>query len=142
MRRMFLGLLFVAFLWSPAAFSKDKVKPLPLFVDPAFQFSQVETICLASALDLRSDKTTPLFLSERGPGTGFSHTESANKETGRILNKIGYQTTECNPMSAALSDLKSPSDTWLRSLDFGQSSWLFVVAVEDLSTAYSFWAGE
>lgn len=141
MRRMFLGVLVVAFLWSPAAMPKEKprTEPLPLFMDPEFRFSQVQTICLAPALDLRSDKTAPLFLSERGPGINFSHTPSANQETAAVLNKIGYQTTECNPVSATINDLKTPLDTWLRNLDFGQSNWLFVLAVEDLRTVTSFW---
>ena len=145
MYRMALGLLFVAFLWSPAVSSKDKdrekVKPLPLFMDPEFQFSQVETICLAPVLDLRSDKTAPLFLSEKGPRIiGLGRSRSANQETADILKKMAYETSECNPVSATLSDLKTPSETWLRNLDFGQSSWLFVLAVEDLRTVYGgFW---
>jgi hypothetical protein len=139
MRRIFLGSLVAAFLWSSMAFAYEKVEPIPIFMDPEFRFNQIETICLAPALDLRSDKTTPLFLSEQGPGIGFSHTQSANQETAGILKSMGYQTTECNPVSATLNDLKTPLDTWLRNLDFGQTSWLLIFAVEDLRTAYSFW---
>ena len=134
MRRMFLGLLLVAFLWSPAAFPKEKVEPLPLFMDPEFRFSQVGTICLAPALDLRPDKSTPLSVSEQGPRLNFQHIQSANQVMADIFKRIGYETGECNPVSATLSDLKAPSETWLRTLDFGQSSWLFIFAVEDVAT--------
>jgi hypothetical protein len=134
MRRIFLGWLFAVFLWSPAAFPKDKVKPLPLFMDPEFQFSQVGTICLTPGLDLRPDQTKPLTLSEQGPRLDFQHIQSANQVAAGIFKHIGYETADCKAVSATLSDLRAPSETWLRTLDFGQSNWLFIFAVEDAPT--------
>ena len=133
MRRI-SGLLLVALVWSTVGFSKEKdsVEPAPVFMDPDFHFSQVSTICLAPGLDLRADKTEQLFLSERGPGPGFEHSASADQYMAGVFGWMGYQTTECRPVTATLADLRAPSEEWLRSLDFGQSNWLFVLAVEDV----------
>jgi len=67
MRRTFLRLLLMVSFWVPAAWPKDRWEvPPPLFMAPEFRFSQIDTICVAPAIDLRADKTEPLNLS--GPG--------------------------------------------------------------------------
>lgn len=143
LRKMFIGLLFITLSWNPAVLSKERktARPIPLFIDPGFSFSQVGTICLAPALDLRLDKTKRLALSGKGPGTGFFPNEyipGVDEVVAGNLNHIGYQTTACNPVSATLSDLAMPSDTWLRKLDFGKSDWLFVPAIEDVCITCTF----
>jgi len=142
-RKMFIGLLVISFFWSPAVLPKesDTVSPIPLFSDPDFHFSQIDTICLAPALDLRSDKTIALALSERGPNTGFFPNEyipGADAVLAGYFEHIGYGTAQCNLGSTTAADLRTPSDTWLRKLDFGHSNWLFVVAVEDVCTSCDF----
>jgi hypothetical protein len=79
-----------------------------------------------------------VFLSESGPRLDFKRTESADKYTTGAFKHFGYQTVPCNPVSATLSDLIKPSDTWLRSLDFGQTRWLFVLAVEEVNPTARF----
>jgi len=126
MRRVFLGLVFIALFWSPLAFPKDKDKEmterLPLFMDPEFQFSQVQTICLAPTLDLRTDKSLPLF----------------SIDTADRFKDMGHQTAKCDPVGGtlSLSDLTAPSGAILQKLDFGQSSWLFILAVEAVEDAH------
>lgn len=142
-RKMFIGLLFITFLWDPTAVAKERetVRPTPLFIDPAFSFSQIGTICLAPILDLRSNASGPLALSERGPRTGFFKNEyipGADQVLAEDFNGSGYQTAACNPVRATLGDLTAPSDTWLRKLDFGQSNWLFVPVVEDVCISCMF----
>jgi hypothetical protein len=144
-RSVLPGLLIaLAFLSSPSAFSKNKKerpKPVPLFMDPDFHFSQIDSICLTPALDLRSDKTLPIALSTRGESTrGEKHIHSADQTLAETFKFSGYGTTECNAVNATLSDLKSPSDAWLHNLNFGQSNWLFVVGVEDVSSLTA-WSG-
>jgi hypothetical protein len=137
MRRTLLGLLVIFLLWSPAAYPKDKevVQPLPVFMDPDFHFSQVETICVAPTLDLRADKKVPAFLAGQGASSGwFSHFPSADKVVVGQFNNLGYTTIACKPVNASLSDLTGPSEAWLHGLDFGSTKWLFVSAVEDVST--------
>ena len=142
-RTMFIGLLFVMLLWIPGAVARERetAKPIPLFIDPGFSFSQVGTVCVAPTLDLRPDKTKPLALSHKGPSTSFfpnDYLHGVDQVVAEDLNRIGYQTTVCNPVSATLSDLAAPSDTWSRKLDFGQSSWLFVPGVEDVCITCTF----
>jgi hypothetical protein len=108
-------------------------------MDPEFSFSQVDTLCLAPVLDLRSDKSSPLILAGNAPGLDFSHTKNPNQFTADVFKNRGYQTAQCNTVTAALNDLAAPSEAWLRNLDFGPSSWLFILAVEDIRTSYSFW---
>ena len=109
----------------------------PLFMAPDFRFSQIDTICVASAIDLRPDKTEPLNLSGRGPSV-FLYGRPWNADTAlaETFEGIGYKTVSCNPVSGTLEDLKTPSDEWLRKLEFGQSSWLFILAVEEAGTRY------
>jgi len=147
LRARLVALLLVALFWNPALLANEKEKegarPIPIFVDPEFSFSQIGDICLAPALDLRPDKAIPLYLTERGPGIGFfEHQPSANQHTAAILKGTGYQTVECNPVNATLNDLTAGSDAWLRTLDFGRSNWLFVLAVEEVHAPYSFWGVE
>jgi hypothetical protein len=142
-RKMFIGLLFVTLLWNPTAVARERetARPIPLFIDPQFSFSQVGTICLAPTLDLRADKTKPIALSRKGPSTGFFPNEylhGVDQVVAENLKQIGYESTACNPVSATLTDLAAPSDTWLRKLDFGQSSWLFVLGVEDVCITCTF----
>lgn len=146
-RVILLGWLFVAFLSSGLAFPKDKKwpEPLPIFMDPGFKFSQVDTICLAPALDLRSDKSAELSLTEAGPATGFtskSRIHSANQALAADFKASGYPTSECNPVNATLNDLRAPSDTWLGNLNFGKSNWLFVLGVEDVTSKANWLGGE
>lgn len=142
------GLIFVAFLAGPLAFPKDKKDwpdPLPLFMDPGFHFSQIDTLCLAPALDLRSDQTAPLSLSERGVRTGIfpnEHIHSADQTLAEDFKFNGYRTTDCNPVTATLNDFRSSSDAWLRSLNFGQSNWLFVVGVESVNSSANWLGGK
>jgi len=140
-RTIIFALLILAPLGNAfaATKSRESAKPLPLFMDPEFSFSQVETICLAPVLDLRSDKSSPLTLSGNAPGLDFSHTKNANQFAADLFKIYGYQTAACNPVTAALNDLAAPSDAWLHSLDFGSSNWLFILAVEAIRTSYSFW---
>lgn len=140
---MFIGLLFVMLLWIPTAVARERetARPIPLFIDPEFNFSRVRTICVAPTLDLRSDKTKPLALSHKGPRYSFfpnDYLHGVDQVVAEDLSQVGYQTTACNPVSATLSDLATPSDTWLRKLDFGQSSWLFVLGVEDVCITCTF----
>lgn len=143
-----LAVVFVAFLASPLAFPKDKKEwpePMVIFMDPDFKFSQVDNICLAPVLDLRSDKSAALSLTERGPSTGFFPNEriaTANQALAGGFKGSGYPTSECDPVNATLDDLRSPSDAWLRNLNFGKSNWLFVVAVEDVHSSANWLGGE
>ena len=58
MRRRFSGLLLVVSFLGAAAWPKDqKEQREPVFMAPEFRFSQIDTICLAPPIDLRSDKT-------------------------------------------------------------------------------------
>jgi len=143
MRRTFFGLLLVVSFCVPAAWPRDKEVPPPLFIAPEFRFSQVDTICVAPAIDLRADKTEPLNLSGPGERHGLilpDHIESVDTRLARDFKKIGYQTVSCSPVNATLGDLKIPTDTWLGKLDFGESRWLFILAVEDVSAEYKrFW---
>ncbi len=142
-RKMLIGLLFITLFWKLTAFPKERetARPIPLFIDPEFSFSQVGTICLAPALDLRSKATYPLALSVSGPKTPFfgrGYIPGADRALAEDFKRGGYQTAACNRVSATLSDLTTPSDTWLRKLDFGQSDWLFVLAVEDVCPSCMF----
>jgi hypothetical protein len=137
MRLIFIGLIFSTLFWNPAALARGKgtASPMPLFEDPGFSFSQVGTICLAPTLDLRSNATPPLALSESGPFTDFFHltrVHGADQVLAEVFSRNGHQTAACNPVSATLTELTTPTDTLLRKLDFGQSNWLFVPVVEDV----------
>jgi len=142
MRKIFLGLMFATLLWAPCAYCGKIPDPLPLFMDPDFRFSQVDSICLPPALDVRADKTRPLYLTERGPSTDFAHIQPTDKSLNGYLISIGYPTVQCSPVSATASDLAAPSEAWMSTLDFGQSRWLFIFAVEDLHVAASWLGGE
>lgn len=117
----------------------ESKEPSPLFMSPEFRFSQVDTICVAPSIDLRLDKTQLLNLSEKGPrvtvgfGGGYRPPSADDALAGRF-QYIGYKTVGCNPVVGALDDLRRPSDAWLRKLDFGESRWLFILAVEDVAS--------
>jgi len=140
MSRTFSGLLLVVSFWVPAAWPKDHPKdqqapPAPLFIAREFHFSQIDTICVTPTLDLRADKTEPLALSaEPWRVKGFLTTlpPTADAALANLFNYIGYKTVSCNPVNATLDDLKAPSDAWLQKLDFGESRWLFILAVQDV----------
>lgn len=126
MRRAFSGLLVVVSLWVPAARAKDrKEQKEPLFMAQGFQFSQIDTICVAPTIDLRPDTTQPLYLGR-----------SSDFVLADLFKKLGYKTVHCNPVNVVLDDLTTPSDAWMRKLDFGESRWLFILAVEYTSTPY------
>lgn len=119
-----IGLLLAAILLNATAWSKapkDLVKPSPLFMDPAFSFSQVDPICLSPILDLRLDKSAPIFLTGVTPELNSKHLPNASGILSGNLGWLGYATTWCQPVSTMPIDLANPSDTWLRSLNFGQS---------------------
>jgi hypothetical protein len=143
MRRILVTLLLLSFVCSSAVFPKDKsnerVKPLPLFMDQDFSFSQVGTICVAPALDLRSGKTEQVFLSGKGAREGFSHLPSADQAVANHFKILGYQTTGCGPVNATAADLNTPSATWLHSLNFGTTQWLFVLGVDDVQAKTLGW---
>jgi hypothetical protein len=136
MRQIFVGLLLLAGFCAPAAWPKDRIAQAPIFMAPAFHFSDIDRICTAPTIDLRSDKDEPLLLSGSPPSSGFlrARHEAADDVLAHVLTGIGYETVHCNPVSAILDDLQAPPDSWLRKLDFGESRWLFIVAVEFVST--------
>lgn len=139
MRRRFSGLLLVVSFLGAAAWPKDqKEQREPVFMAPEFRFSQIDTICLAPPIDLRSDKTEPLYLSASGakpPGHywGVPHV-TADEALTNWFKHLGYATVGCSSVNATLDDLKAPSDAWLSKLEFGTSRWLFILAVEYVST--------
>ena len=73
---------------------------------------------------------TRQFLVRQGPPI------SADDAIAGALKFFGYKTASCSLVIATLDDLKAPSDGWLRKLDFGDSQWLFVLAVEYVKTPY------
>lgn len=130
------GLLSVAITLNPTVWAKgpkEEIRPSPLFVDPAFNFGRIDSICLAPIMDLRSDKTAHIFLRGKTPSVDFVHVPSAEGILSGNLAWLGYAPSWCNPVDATSNDLAKPSDAWLRSLNFGQSKWLFIVAVDALS---------
>src|SRR5271165_2056984 len=148
MRRTLSGLLLVLLLFATAALAKHQKDQReqkeqsgqlqPLFMAPGFDFSQVDTICVAPAIDARTDTTQPLDLGPRQSKRmliGGAH-ESADSAVSRLLNMKEFKTLSCNAVSATLAELKAPSDEFLRKLDFGSSRWLFIFAIEYLSTPY------
>jgi hypothetical protein len=122
-----------------AAWSKDRGEQRgPVFMAPDFQFSQIDTICIAPPIDLRADKTEPLYLSASGgkaPHLLGERPITADVAVANWFNHLGYPTVGCNSVDP-LDDLRAPSDAWLSKLDFGQSRWLFILAVEYFSTPY------
>jgi hypothetical protein len=136
MRKVILSLFAILILWSPPIHSKEKelVEPVPLFMAPDFEFKQIDSICLAPALDLRLDKTAAFSLSESGPRFNFSRIATADRALAGAFKGQGYGTSGCASVSATLEELRSPSDTWMRSLNFGKSNWLFVVGVESVNS--------
>lgn len=140
-RRVFLGVLLLVSFWAPAAWPKDtKAEKEPIFMAPGLDFSQIDTICIAPTIDLRLDKTQPLLLSGPSPHvsswSGKVPPISADDAIAGALKFFGYKTASCSLVIATLDDLKAPSDGWLRKLDFGDSQWLFVLAVEYVKTPY------
>lgn len=97
-----------------------------------FRFSQVDTICVAPAIDLRSDTAQPITLEPSRPQHFVSGDVAVSADTAlpNLFKHIGYKTVTCNSVSATVNELKAPSDAWLRKLDFGESRWLFIFAVE------------
>ena len=142
MRKIFLGLLFATLLWAPCAHGGKIPDPLPLFMDPDFRFSQIDSICLPPILDVRADKSSPLYLTERVGIADFGHLPPTDKTLNAYLISIGYPTVQCNAVTAAASDLAAPSEAWMRTLDFGQSRWLFIYAVEDARVGANWLGGE
>lgn len=141
MRKVILGLLAVLTLCGSPAYARNNwVDPIQFFMAPDFEFKQIDTICTAPVLDLRSDKTAEFSPSERGPKVDFSRVPTADQVVPQFLTTYKYQTTACPAVNATLNDLRSPSDAWLRSLNFGKSNWLLVVAVEYLQSEAS-WIG-
>lgn len=143
MRRILVTLLLLGSVCSSAVFpkdrSKERVRPLPFFMDQDFSFSQVGTICLAPALDLRPNKTEQLFLSGKGARENFSHLPSADQAVANHFGALGYQTTGCGPVNATAADLNTPSAAWLHSLNFGTTQWLFLLAVDDVQAKTLGW---
>lgn len=140
-RRAFPGVLLVLSFWAPAAWPKDtKAEKEPIFVAAGLDFSLIATICIAPTIDLRPDKTQPLFLSGPSPHVSSWTRKvppiSADDATAGALKLFGYKTATCSPVVATLDDLKAPSDGLLRKLDFEDSQWLFVLAVEYVKTPY------
>jgi hypothetical protein len=84
MRKAMLIFPLVLILCCPSAYSRNKevVEPLQFFMAPDFQFKQIDTICLAPTLDLRSDKTAEFSLSEEGPKVDFSRVPTADQARG------------------------------------------------------------
>lgn len=131
MRRTLSGLLLVIAFFGSAAWPKHRTEQRgPIFMAPGFSFGQIDTVCLAPPIDLRSDKTNPLY--------GGLGTAPADVALAKCFNRIGYPTVGCNPITATLDDLKSPSDAWLNKLDFGTSRWLFILYIEYFEPA-SYW---
>lgn len=138
MHRTLLRLLLIVSLWVPVpvAWPKDREVPPPLFMAQDFRFNQIDAICVAPAIDVRADKTEPLGLSDLGPRVNFQRIKNIDTQVSNDFKTIGYPTVTCNPVDATLGDLKTPTDAWLDKLPFGESRWLFILAVEDLSTEY------
>jgi hypothetical protein len=147
MRRAFLGLVLAVSFLAPAAWPKDVKEPKkPIFIASGLDFSQIDTICIAPTIDLRPDKTQPLFLSGSGEHVSWWSQKmrlenkmrlvSADHTVAGALTSLGYKTASCDLVSATLDDLKAPSDGWLSKLNFGNAQWLFVMAVEYVKTPY------
>jgi hypothetical protein len=137
MRMRAFGLVLMALLLVPAAWPKDKPKNLkePLFMAKDFQFSRIDTLCVAPTIDVRLDKSQPVYLSGLSP---IRERATADTNVDYFFNILAYKTVHCNPVTATLDDLKPPfKDAWVRKLDFGESRWIFFVAVEDVNTRYS-----
>ena len=128
--RRILLVLVLAACCVPAAFSKTPKDLEPVFMDTDFHFSQIDTLCVSPVLDLRSDRTLQVLLD--GPphqSGGISHL-SPGDALENVLGRIGYKTSKCNSINATLADLNTPTDAWMKKLDFGESRWLFVTVVE------------
>jgi uncharacterized protein (DUF1330 family) len=105
---------------------------------PDFRFSQIDTICVPPVIDLRPNTSQRLALSGPNPSNhflGVSHV-TADEALANWFKHLGYKTVRCSQADATLDDLKTPSAAWMRTLDFGDSRWLFIVAVEYVSTPY------
>lgn len=136
-RRKWLLMFLVISLGSLVA-QQPSCKKEPAFVAPGFQFSQVDAVCIAHPIDLRADKTEQIYLSgvDPAPNVKFQSqpvdwTHSIRPSLVLDFNKRGYETAICNPVNATLVDLKEAKEAWIRKVDFGESRWLFVLAVEE-----------
>lgn len=130
MRKKTLASLLTALACCCSAHAKNiNEPPLPFFMDPEFHFSEIDTVCLAPILDLRPDKTVEMTLDD----PGINHIKSPNQSMADTFKYIGYPTATCNPVSATVADMTSPTDAFLQTLDFGPSQWLLVLAVEDMN---------
>jgi hypothetical protein len=153
MRRTLLMLLIVLFSGLAARSQPQRVKNVQLYVAPGFQFSQIDTICITHPIDLRTDRTERIYLSGDDPAPNVKlgtrtgsfqpiidsekHSYSIQSRLALDFNKRGYDTVNCKPVNATLDDLKEPNESWIRKLDFGESRWLFLLAVEDATGTYN-----
>jgi len=138
-RRKWL-LMFLGISLGSLVAQQPSCKKEPAFAAPGLQFSQIDTICIAHPIDLRSDKTEQIYLSgvDPAPNIRFQSrpvdwTFSIRTDLVFEFNKHGYETAVCKPVNATLDDLKEAKESWIRKLDFGESRWLFVPVVEDAS---------
>jgi hypothetical protein len=146
-------MLLIVLLSGLAARSQpNRVKNVQLYVAPGFQFNQIDTICIAHPIDLRTDRTERIYLSGDDPAPNVklypaygsvqtiidsqNHSYSIQSRLALDFNKRGYDTMNCKPVNATLDDLKEPNKSWIRKLDFGESRWLFLLVVEDASGTY------
>jgi hypothetical protein len=145
-------LLIVLFSGLAARSQPQRVKNVQIYAAPGFQFSQIDTICIAHPIDLRTDRTERIYLSGDDPAPnvklckGYGSCETiidSNKHSYSIqsrlaldFNKRGYDTVNCKPVNATLDDLNKPNELWIRKLDFGESRWLFLLVVEDANSTY------
>lgn len=152
MRRTLLMLLILLFGSLAARSQPQRVKNVQLYVAPGFQFSQVDTICVAHPIDLRTDRTERIYLSGDDPAPNIklckgygsceaiidskNHSYSIQSRLTLDFNKRGYDTVNCKPVNATLDDLKEPNELWIRKLDFGEPRWLFLLVVEDANGTY------
>jgi hypothetical protein len=153
MRRTLIMMLIVLFGWSGARSQPNRVKNIQLYVAPGFQFSQIDTICIAHPIDLRTDRAEWIYLSGDDPAPNVTycpaygscgpiidsekHSYSIQSRLASDFNKRGYDTVNCKPVNATLDDLKAPNESWIRKLDFGESRWLFLLAIEDANGTYN-----
>lgn len=132
-----IAVLLAAFILCPNAWPKSnwkEIKPLPLFMAPDFNFNQIDSICVAPVLDIRSDKSAPIFIAGEAPSIPFvTHPANATEALHESLVELGYPVDSCGAVEATLEDLRKPSEAWLRSLKFGSSKWLLIVAIEELA---------
>lgn len=131
-----LYLLAIAIAVSVPSVCPAKSKKEPIFVDPGFQWDQVNTVYILSA-DIRIDKG-------KSPEKRL---ETVGLAGHTFLKKRGYRTTPevggkhpSAPATIEVSEdgLKDPQESWVRKLGPDDARWVLILALEDATSHLTF----